>query len=506
MKLIFVSGGVISGLGKGITASSIGRLLKSRGINVTSIKIDPYLNIDAGTMNPFEHGEVYVLDDGGEVDLDLGNYERFMDLHLGMDNNITTGKVYRTVIENERRGEYLGKTVQIIPHITNEIKRRITAVARQSGADVAIVELGGTVGDIESMPFLEAARQLGRDLGREENVMFIHTTLIPIMGSVGEEKSKPTQHSVRDLMSVGIKPDIIVGRCSRELSESAKAKIAMFCDVDENAVISCPDARSIYEVPLILERQGVADLIIDRMKLAPMTTGRHMEKWERFLDNIVNPSSEVTIALVGKYTALADSYLSQLEALTHAGAERCCHVGIKFVDSDTLLHGDPGNILGDVDGILVPGGFGGRGIEGMILAAKYARENNVPYFGICLGMQLLGRKSEEGILPGLGLIPFDNIRFRLDNTDLRVPHMGWDIVEFKQDSPLLKNLDGTQRYYFVHSYHAKCDNVENVLMTCDYGYESAAAVVKDNIMGVQSHPEKSHDFGMALLTNFVKEC
>ena len=408
MKLIFVSGGVISGLGKGITASSIGRLLKSRGINVTSIKIDPYLNIDAGTMNPFEHGEVYVLDDGGEVDLDLGNYERFMDLHLGMDNNITTGKVYRTVIENERRGEYLGKTVQIIPHITNEIKRRITAVARQSGADVAIVELGGTVGDIESMPFLEAARQLGRDLGREENVMFIHTTLIPIMGSVGEEKSKPTQHSVRDLMSVGIKPDIIVGRCSRELSESAKAKIAMFCDVDENAVISCPDARSIYEVPLILERQGVADLIIDRMKLAPMTTGRHMEKWERFLDNIVNPSSEVTIALVGKYAALADSYLSQLEALTHAGAERCCHVGIKFVDSDTLLHGDPGDILGDVDGILVPGGFGVRGVEGKIAAARYARENGVPFLGVCLGFQIATIEIARDVL---GLEGADSTEF-----------------------------------------------------------------------------------------------
>lgn len=408
MKLIFVSGGVISGLGKGITASSIGRLLKSRGINVTSIKIDPYLNIDAGTMNPFEHGEVYVLDDGGEVDLDLGNYERFMDLHLGMDNNITTGKVYRTVIENERRGEYLGKTVQIIPHITNEIKRRITAVARQSGADVAIVELGGTVGDIESMPFLEAARQLGRDLGREENVMFIHTTLIPIMGSVGEEKSKPTQHSVRDLMSVGIKPDIIVGRCSRELSESAKAKIAMFCDVDENAVISCPDARSIYEVPLTLERQGVADLIIDRMKLAPMTTGRHMEKWERFLDNIVNPSSEVTIALVGKYTALADSYLSQLEALTHAGAERCCHVGIKFVDSDTLLHGDPGDILGDVDGILVPGGFGVRGVEGKIAAARYARENGVPFLGVCLGFQIATIEIARDVL---GLEGADSTEF-----------------------------------------------------------------------------------------------
>ena len=395
-------------MGKGITASSIGRLLKSRGINVTSIKIDPYLNIDAGTMNPFEHGEVYVLDDGGEVDLDLGNYERFMDLHLGMDNNITTGKVYRTVIENERRGEYLGKTVQIIPHITNEIKRRITAVARQSGADVAIVELGGTVGDIESMPFLEAARQLGRDLGREENVMFIHTTLIPIMGSVGEEKSKPTQHSVRDLMSVGIKPDIIVGRCSRELSESAKAKIAMFCDVDENAVISCPDARSIYEVPLILERQGVADLIIDRMKLAPMTTGRHMEKWERFLDNIVNPSSEVTIALVGKYTALADSYLSQLEALTHAGAERCCHVGIKFVDSDTLLHGDPGEILGDVDGILVPGGFGVRGVEGKIAAARYARENGVPFLGVCLGFQIATIEIARDVL---GLEGADSTEF-----------------------------------------------------------------------------------------------
>ena len=395
-------------MGKGITASSIGRLLKSRGINVTSIKIDPYLNIDAGTMNPFEHGEVYVLDDGGEVDLDLGNYERFMDLHLGMDNNITTGKVYRTVIENERRGEYLGKTVQIIPHITNEIKRRITAVARQSGADVAIVELGGTVGDIESMPFLEAARQLGRDLGREENVMFIHTTLIPIMGSVGEEKSKPTQHSVRDLMSVGIKPDIIVGRCSRELSESAKAKIAMFCDVDENAVISCPDARSIYEVPLILERQGVADLIIDRMKLAPMTTGRHMEKWERFLDNIVNPSSDVTIALVGKYTALADSYLSQLEALTHAGAERCCHVGIKFVDSDTLLHGDPGDILGDVDGILVPGGFGVRGVEGKIAAARYARENGVPFLGVCLGFQIATIEIARDVL---GLEGADSTEF-----------------------------------------------------------------------------------------------
>ena len=388
MKLIFVSGGGISGLGKGITASSIGRLLESRGLKVSAIKIDPYLNIDAGTMNPFEHGEVYVLDDGGEVDLDLGNYERFMDLHLTRDHNITTGKVYRSVIENERHGDYLGKTVQIIPHITNEIKRRITNVARESGADVVIVELGGTVGDMESMPFLEAARQLGRELGREENVMFIHTTLIPIMGSVGEEKTKPTQHSVKELMSIGIRPDIIVGRCSEPLSESAISKIAMFCDVPEDAVISTPDARSIYEVPLNLEKQGVADYIIDKMKLGPLTTPRDMAQWEDLVSRIVNPKKEVRIALVGKYTALADSYLSHLEAFTHAGAASECKVRIKFIDSDDLTTGDPDEILGDVHGILVPGGFGIRGVEGKIVAAGYARENGIPFLGVCLGFQI----------------------------------------------------------------------------------------------------------------------
>ena len=387
MKLIFVSGGVISGLGKGITASSIGRLLESRGIRVSAIKIDPYLNIDAGTMNPYEHGEVYVLDDGGEVDLDLGNYERFMDLHLTRDHNITTGKVYRSVIENERRGEYLGKTVQIIPHVTDEIKRRITTVARESGADVVIVELGGTVGDMESMPFLEAARQLGRDLGREENVLFVHTTLIPIMGSVGEEKTKPTQHSVRELMSMGIRPDIIVGRCSEPLSPTARSKIAMFCDVPEDAVISTPDARSIYEVPLNLERQRVADYIIDRMRLRPLTSRRDMSFWEGFVDRIVNPDREVEIALVGKYTALADSYLSHLEAFTHAGAARRCRVRIRFADSDDVLT-DPAGTLSGVHGVIVPGGFGTRGTEGMVAAARYARENGIPFLGVCLGFQI----------------------------------------------------------------------------------------------------------------------
>ena len=388
MKLIFVSGGVISGLGKGITASSIGRLLESRGLKVSAIKIDPYLNIDAGTMNPFEHGEVYVLDDGGEVDLDLGNYERFMDLHLTRDHNITTGKVYRSVIENERHGDYLGKTVQIIPHITNEIKSRFYRNFTDEETRIAIIEVGGTVGDIESMPFLEAARQLGRELGREENVMFIHTTLIPIMGSVGEEKTKPTQHSVKELMSIGIRPDIIVGRCSEPLSESTISKIAMFCDVPEDAVISTPDARSIYEVPLNLEKQGVADYIIDKMKLGPLTTPRDMAQWEDLVSRIVNPKKEVRIALVGKYTALADSYLSHLEAFTHAGAASECKVRIKFIDSDDLTTGDPDEILGDVHGILVPGGFGIRGVEGKIVAAGYARENGIPFLGVCLGFQI----------------------------------------------------------------------------------------------------------------------
>ncbi len=414
MKLIFVSGGVISGLGKGITASSIGRLLKARGLNVSMIKIDPYLNIDAGTMNPYEHGEVFVLNDGGEVDLDLGNYERFLDIDLNSDHNITTGKVYRSVIENERHGNYLGKTVQIIPHITDEIKRRITSIARESGADVTIVELGGTVGDMESMPFLEAARQLGRDLGRTENVMFVHTTLIPIMGSVGEEKTKPTQHSVKELMAIGIHPDIIIGRCSQPICEAARAKIAMFCDVDESAVISTPDARSIYEVPLNFERQGVADLIIDRMKLMPMTGKRDMTKWESFLSNILSPVREVTIAVVGKYTSLADSYLSHIEALTHAGSERKCKVNVRFIDSDSLLSEGPASLLSDVHGVLIPGGFGNRGIEGKIEATRYARENKIPFLGVCLGFQIATIEIARHVL---GLKDANSTEFDKDTQD-----------------------------------------------------------------------------------------
>lgn len=434
MKLIFISGGVISGLGKGITASSVGRLLKARGLSVSAIKIDPYLNVDAGTMNPFEHGEVYVLEDGGEVDLDLGNYERFMDLHLSKEHNITTGKVYRSVIENERHGDYLGKTVQIIPHITDEIKKRITAVARKSGADVVIVELGGTVGDMESMPFLEAARQLGRELGREENVLFLHTTLIPIMGSVGEEKTKPTQHSVKELMAIGIRPDMIIGRGSEPLSESAKAKIAMFCDVDEKAVISCPDARSIYEVPLILERQGVTDFIIDRMKLRPLTTKRNMKDWERFLDRVVSPERTVCIALVGKYTALADSYLSHLEAFTHAGAEFRCKVKIRFVDSDDVLRPNGTELLENIDGILIPGGFGIRGVEGKIATARYAREKGIPFLGVCLGFQIATIEIARHIL---GLEGADSTEFE--------PYTKYPVITLMAEQKNVESMGATMR-------------------------------------------------------------
>ncbi|MDR1404547.1 MAG: CTP synthase (glutamine hydrolyzing) [Candidatus Methanoplasma sp.] len=398
MKLIFVTGGVISGIGKGITASSVGRILKSRGLGVSAIKIDPYLNIDAGTMNPYEHGEVYVLNDGGEADLDLGNYERFMDLELTSEHNITTGKVYKTVIENERRGDYLGKTVQIIPHITGEIKHRIMNITRKSGSDVVIVELGGTVGDIESMPFLEAARQLGRELGREENVMFIHTTLVPVAGSVGEEKTKPTQHSVKELMGLGIRPDIIVGRGSEPLTDTARKKIAMFCDVDEDAVISMPDAKSIYEVPIVLEKQGVADLITKRMRLGPLTSKRDMADWERFLGDVMNPETEIDIALIGKYTALKDSYLSHLEAFTHAGAGRSCRVRVSLIDSDRLLEEPPDKLLGNMHGIIVPGGFGTRGTEGKVAAARFARENMIPFLGVCMGFQIATVEFARNVL------------------------------------------------------------------------------------------------------------
>lgn len=389
----------MSGLGKGVVTSSLGKLLKAKGFSVTAIKIDPYLNCDAGTMNPFEHGEVFVLKDGTEVDLDLGNYERFLDTELiGLDN-ITTGKVYRSVIEKERAGEFLGKTVQIIPHVTDEINRRVWEVADETGADIVLIEMGGTVGDIESMPFLEAARQLHMEVGEEKNnALIIHTTLIPVLEVVGEQKTKPTQHSVKELREIGIEPDIIVGRSKNKLEDSTKRKIALFCDVPEEAVISSPNADNIYKVPLILDEEGLTGCVMDRLDLQTLLDekddvsvdkGHRMEEWKNFIDRFENPNREIDIALVGKYCELEDAYVSHEQALNHCRAKTRTEINIKYMESEELEE-DAGSekLLGDVDGLLIPGGFGDRGTEGKIDAINYARVNNLPMLAICLGFQL----------------------------------------------------------------------------------------------------------------------
>lgn len=391
MKYIFVSGGVLSGLGKGITASSLGMLLKRSGIKVTSIKVDPYLNIDAGTMNPYEHGEVFVLHDGGEVDLDLGNYERFLDVTLSSDHNITTGKVYRAVINKERKGDYLGKTVQIIPHIVQEIKDMIFSVAEKSGAELCLIELGGTVGDMESMPFLEAARQIQMEKGSQD-VIFMHTTLIPIMGVVGEQKTKPTQHSVKELRSIGIQPDIIVGRASEPLEMGTKKKISLFCNVPVNAIFTAHDVSTVYRVPILLHEQGLTDYVRERLDLEK--NGTDIDAWRDFVNRIENAKETVRIALVGKYTGLKDSYISHYKAFEHSGAKAGVHVEIKWIDAPEKGPDFDAEIsvmkdaLSRVHGVLVPGGFGVRGTEGKIEAIRYARENGVPFLGICLGLQL----------------------------------------------------------------------------------------------------------------------
>ncbi|MEE9116603.1 MAG: CTP synthase (glutamine hydrolyzing) [Thermoplasmata archaeon] len=408
MKYVIVTGGVLSGLGKGITTSSLGMLLKARGLKTTAVKIDPYLNCDAGTMNPFQHGEVFVLDDGSEVDLDLGNYERFLDANLRSDHNITTGKAYREVIMKERRGDYLGQTVQIIPHITDEIKKEIVEVGEKDEADVVLVELGGTVGDIESMPFLEAVRQLSMDVGRE-NCVFLHTTLVPIIGVVGEQKTKPTQHSVKELRAVGIKPDAIIARGERPLLDSIKEKIALFCDVPVEGVISAPDAISIYQVPIILEEQGLTDLIVDHFNIG--SKGEDLTSWKGFLDKMTNPTGEVNISIVGKYTHLMDSYISHVEAFHHCASETQNKVNIVWVEAGDLENDDPKMVFKDVHGILVPGGFGERGIAGKIIAINHAREAGIPYLGTCLGFQLL---VVEFCRNALGLTDADSSEFNPD--------------------------------------------------------------------------------------------
>jgi CTP synthase len=382
-KFIFITGGVLSSLGKGLASAAIGALLESRGLTVTIQKLDPYINVDPGTMNPFQHGEVYVTDDGAETDLDLGHYERFTHAALNRDNNFTTGKIYYSVITKERRGDYLGGTVQVIPHITDEIKRSIKLVA--DSVDVVIVEIGGTVGDIESLPFLEAIRQFRADVGKE-NALYIHLTLVPYIGTAGEVKTKPTQHSVKELRSIGIQPDILLCRTNKYLPKEIKAKIALFCNVNVDEVITAKDVECIYEVPLVFHKEGLDQKIVEKLNI--WTRAPKLDDWENIVKRLKEPSSEVTIAIVGKYVDLTESYKSLNEALRHGGIPNDCRVNLKFLDSEKMESNTCANFLEDVDGILVPGGFGSRGIEGKICAARYAREKKVPYFGICLGMQI----------------------------------------------------------------------------------------------------------------------
>ena len=384
-KYIFVTGGVVSGLGKGITAASLGRLLKCRGLKVAAQKLDPYINVDPGTMSPYQHGEVYVTEDGAETDLDLGHYERFIDEDLNKYSNLTTGKVYWEVLNKERRGEYLGSTVQVIPHITDEIKEFVYRVGRKTGADVVITEIGGTIGDIESQPFIEAVRQISLEVGAE-NSLFIHVTLVPFLRGSDEHKSKPTQHSVKELQGMGVKPDIIVLRCDEPLEESIFKKISLFCNVKPDCVIENMTIPVLYEAPLMLEKQDFSEIVCRELGIdAPPPD---LEEWTRMVERIKARKGSVNIGLVGKYVGLHDAYLSVAEALRHAGYFYDTHIKIDWIDSEKLTADNASEQLSGLDGILIPGGFGNRGIEGMITAAKYARENRVPYFGICLGMQI----------------------------------------------------------------------------------------------------------------------
>ncbi|WP_026963010.1 CTP synthase [Alicyclobacillus herbarius] len=383
-KFIFVTGGVVSGLGKGITAASLGRLLKSHGLKVTIQKFDPYLNVDPGTMSPYQHGEVFVTDDGAETDLDLGHYERFVDENLSAANNVTSGKIYWSVISKERRGDYLGGTVQVIPHVTNEIKERILQAAAP-GIDVVITEIGGTVGDIESLPFLEAIREMKSEVGRD-NVLYIHVTLVPLLNLTGEVKTKPTQHSVAELRSIGITPNIVVCRTQVPLSLDVKKKIALFCDTDVESVIQNGDAEVLYEVPLMLREEGLDTIVLRHFGFT--STAPDLDEWKRMVARIKDLKRRVKIAIVGKYVALPDAYASVIEALRHGGFENDASVDIQWIHAEEVTEDNVAELLGDADGILVPGGFGDRGIEGKITACRYAREHQVPYFGICLGMQI----------------------------------------------------------------------------------------------------------------------
>ena len=430
-KYIFVTGGVTSSLGKGIISASLAKLLQARGFSVTIQKLDPYINVDPGTLNPYEHGECYVTDDGAETDLDLGHYERFLNVATSQDNNVTTGKIYQSVINRERRGDYLGKTVQVIPHITNEIKEHVLELGKDDTYDVVITEIGGTVGDIESLPFIESIRQLKWDLG--EKVLFIHLTLIPYLSTSGELKTKPTQHSVKTLLEYGIQPDILVCRTEHHLADELRKKIALFCNVEQKCVIESIDAKSIYEVPLLMQQEKLDVVVCEKLKLEG-NENYELKKWNKFLKNLFEPKKSIDIALIGKYVELKDSYISIAESLIHAGAKNKTKVNINWIHSSKLEDEDIHQLLSKMNGIIVAPGFGSRAIEGKINAVKYARENNIPFLGICLGMQCAVVEFARNV------IGLDGAHSTEINSDTNHP-----VISMMEEQKKLKNLGGTMR-------------------------------------------------------------
>ena len=507
-KFIFVSGGVVSGLGKGISAASLGRLLKARGLKVSAMKLDPYINIDPGTMSPYQHGEVFVTEDGSETDLDLGHYERFIDENLNRYSNVTTGKVYWNVLNKEREGKYLGETVQVIPHITNEIKDFIYKAQEESGADIMICEIGGTTGDIESLPFLEAIRQVAQDKGRE-NCLFLHVTLIPYLESSGEHKSKPAQHSVNQLQSYGIFPDIIIARCSRPLEEGIRDKLSLFCNIPKECVFENRTMPSLYEVPYMLQKQGLDDVVCRKFHIDAPQADLH--SWSTLMEHAEDVTETVTIALIGKYVRLHDAYLSVVEALYHAGLKNNIKVHIKWIDSENITEGSIRELLQDCSGILIPGGFGPRGIEGKIRAATYAREHNIPYLGICLGMQIAAIAFARSVL---GYSDANSYEFQPESSHLIIHYMADQSDEqdmggtmrlgaypsrIKEGTQLYRAYRTTEiserhrhRYEFNNQFREEfIQNGMDITATSQDGslVEAVECVNNDFYVGVQFHPE-----------------
>lgn len=507
-KFIFVTGGVVSGLGKGITAASLGRLLKDRGLKVAAMKLDPYINVDPGTMSPYQHGEVFVTNDGSEADLDLGHYERFIDEDLNKYSNVTTGKVYWNVLMKEREGKFLGQTVQVIPHITNEIKSYIYKAQEESNADIMICEIGGTTGDIESQPFLEAIRQVALDKGRE-NCLYLHVTLVPYIEGSGEHKSKPTQHSVKELHSYGVFPDVIVARCEQHLSQDIKDKISLFCNISKECVIENMTMRSLYEVPFKLKENGLDEIVCQRFHFD--TPQADLTQWSQLIDGAHEIKEDVTIALIGKYVKLHDAYLSVVESLYHSGLQNKVHVKIKWIDSEDISKDTVAATLKDVQGILIPGGFGTRGTEGKILAATYAREHNIPYFGICLGMQIAAIAFARSVLGyrDANSYEFDSLSKHLiihfmedQNDDMRkggTMRLGSYDSVIEENTQLLRAYQTRQikerhrhRYEFNNAYRQEFMEHGMILSALSLDRELVEAIEyqkNDFYIGVQYHPE-----------------